>query len=79
MNFVYCTYDRHAPEILNILNEAIVNSTALYDYQPRTLENMASWFKVKEAGSYPVIGVVGENNQLMGFANHRKNSTSLLA
>jgi Sortase and related acyltransferases len=70
MNFVYCTYDRHAPEILNILNEAIVNSTALYDYQPRTLESMASWFKVKDAGSFPVIGVFSENNQLMGFASY---------
>jgi hypothetical protein len=34
---------------------------------------------VKETGSFPVIGVLSENNQLMGFANHRKNSTSLLA
>jgi L-amino acid N-acyltransferase YncA len=75
MNFVYCTDDRHAPEILMILNEAIVNSTALYEYQPRTLEDMA----VKETGSFPVIGVLSENNQLMGFAHHRKNSTSLLA
>lgn len=69
MQFVNCTYDNHADEILAILNDAIVNSTALYDYQPRTLDNMVSWFKVKEAGQFPVIGIM-ENNQLIGFASY---------
>ena len=31
-------------EILAILNEAIENSTALYDYRPRTMATMDSWF-----------------------------------
>ncbi|MBE9155985.1 N-acetyltransferase [Nodosilinea sp. LEGE 06152] len=70
MRYIHCTYDMHAPAILNILNEAIVNSTALYDYQPRTLESMVSWFKTKDAGSYPVIGVHDDSNQLLGFASY---------
>ncbi len=40
-----CTLDQ-APEILAIFNDAIMNSTALYDYQPRTLANMEAWFSV---------------------------------
>ncbi|KEA65633.1 Phosphinothricin N-acetyltransferase [Marinobacterium lacunae] len=69
MQFVHCTYDAHAEQILAILNEAIVNSTALYDYEPRTLESMSTWFKVKESGSFPVMGAV-ENGKLIGFASY---------
>ena len=69
MQFVNCTFDAHAEQILEILNDAIVNSTALYDYQPRTLENMADWFNAKQSAAYPVIGVM-ENGQLRGFASY---------
>lgn len=70
MRFIFCTYDVHANAILAILNDAIVNSTALYDYQPRTLENMAQWFEAKRNGDFPVIGAVDENNRLLGFASY---------
>lgn len=64
-----CTYEEHAPTILEILNEAIANSTALYDYKPRALETMAGWFKAKEAGRFPVIGAM-EGERLLGFASY---------
>ena len=32
MRFVTCAHDRHAESILGILNDAILTSTALYDY-----------------------------------------------
>ncbi|MFL6551725.1 MAG: GNAT family N-acetyltransferase [Povalibacter sp.] len=70
MQFLSCTYDSHAPQILEILNDAIVNSTALYDYRPRTLENMVTWFKAKDAGQFPVIGAVDERRELLGFASY---------
>lgn len=70
MYHIHCTHDRHALEILDILNEVIVTSTALYDYQPRTRESMVSWFKTKEAGSYPIVGAIDDSNQLMGFASY---------
>jgi L-amino acid N-acyltransferase YncA len=41
MHPVLCTEERHAGQILAIFNEAIVNSTALYDYKPRAPESMA--------------------------------------
>jgi len=69
MQFVACTHDAHAAAILEILNEAIVNSTALYDYKPRALEAMVGWFKAKEAGRFPVIGAM-EGSQLLGFASY---------
>jgi len=65
-----CTPARHSDAILAILNEAIANSTALYDYKPRTRENMASWFEAKTRGHYPVIGVENEAGDLLGFASY---------
>ena len=53
-----------------ILNECIVNSTALYDYQPRTPAMMQAWFEAKTKGDYPVIGAVNEAGELMGFASY---------
>jgi L-amino acid N-acyltransferase YncA len=69
MQFVACTHDAHAPAILDILNDAIVNSTSLYDYDPRGPETMVGWFKAKDAGRFPVIGAV-ERERLVGFASY---------
>jgi L-amino acid N-acyltransferase len=70
MNIVACTYDSHAPAILGILNEAIVNSTALYDYVLRPPESMIGWFRAKQENGYPVIGAVADDGTLMGFASY---------
>jgi len=53
MRLVSCTKQLHAAAILNILNDAIVNSTALYDYEPRGPESMQAWFAAKVTGGYP--------------------------
>ena len=69
MKVVACTFERHAPQVLAILNDAIVTSTALFDYVPRPVESMVAWFGSKQAGGYPVIGVEGEQGELLGFAS----------
>lgn len=70
MRIIACTYDSHASTILDIFNDVIINSTALYDYEPRSAESMVCWFKAKEAGRNPIIGAVDDNGQLLGFANY---------
>lgn len=70
MHFIHCTHEQHALPILDIFNEAIANSTALYDYHPRTLESMVPWFNNKIAGQFPVIGAVDDSAQLLGFASY---------
>jgi L-amino acid N-acyltransferase len=70
MNFVDCTCLDHGAAILDIFNEAIVNSTALYDYQPRTLENMVEWFDRKTTHNFPVIGAENDSGELLGFASY---------
>jgi phosphinothricin acetyltransferase len=70
MNIVACDPARHSAAILSIFNDAIANSTALYDYRPRAPESMNPWFEAKSKGRYPVIGVEDETGTLMGFASY---------
>jgi len=69
MKIIRCD-NSYSGQILAIFNEAILNSTALYDYKPRTPEMMAAWFAAKEKGNYPVIGVVSPEGNLMGFGSY---------
>ncbi|HEV7609258.1 MAG TPA: GNAT family N-acetyltransferase [Steroidobacteraceae bacterium] len=68
MKLVDCEPRRHAAPILEIFNEAIANSTALYDYQLRTPDSMVSWFAGKAQKRYPVIGLENAAGDLLGFA-----------
>lgn len=70
MHLADCTHEQHAQPILSILNEATANSTAIYDYQPRTLDSMTGWFKAKEVGHSPVLGLVSDAGELLGFASY---------
>ena len=66
---VACTHARHAQAIVDIFNDAIVNSTALYDYQPRPLASMETWFANKDKGGFPVIGIEDEAGTLLAFGS----------
>lgn len=70
MNLVDCTHQRHAGAILAIFNDAILTSTALYDYKERTEASMQTWFDAKRAGGFPVIGFEDQDGTLMGFASY---------
>lgn len=70
MQITECTHDRHALAILDILNDAIVNTTALYDYHVRPLSSMTAWFAAKRAGDFPVLGAIDVDERLMGFASY---------
>jgi L-amino acid N-acyltransferase YncA len=67
---VDCTYGVHAGAILDILNRAILSSTALYDYEARTLDDMAAWFEGKREGGFPVLGAIDDRGVLAGFASY---------
>ena len=70
MHLVTCTQERHAGAILAILNDAIVHSTALYDYRPRPPESMAPWFATKSGNDFPVLGYEDDDGTLMAFASY---------
>jgi len=67
---VHCTFKRHAEAILDIFNDAILHSTALYDYKPRASESMVGWFNAKRAGEFPVIGVEDGAGVLLAFGSY---------
>ena len=69
VRLIDCEEAIYASAILDILNEAIVNSTALYDYAPRSLQAMANWFAVKREKEFPVVGAVDASGNLLGFAS----------
>ena len=69
MTWIECGRERLEP-IRAIFNDAIVNSTALYDYEPRSVAVMEAWFAAKAAGNLPVIGVLDESGELMGFGSY---------
>jgi L-amino acid N-acyltransferase len=64
-----CNEKEHAEAILALFNDAIVNSTALYDYHPRPPESMQKWFATKQVQHCPVIGVVDGQGKLLAFAS----------
>lgn len=70
MKLIACIEERHAAAILDIFNDAIVHSTALYDYKPRAPETMGPWFAAKQRGGWPVIGAEDEHGTLLGFASY---------
>ena len=70
METIICQYEPHGQAILRIFNRAIATSTALYDYEPRTLATIQSWFATKAANNYPIIGIEADNGNLAGFATY---------
>ncbi|AXG74469.1 N-acetyltransferase [Flavobacterium arcticum] len=56
-------------QILSIVNHAILHTTAIYDYKPRTLTDMEHWFTAKQQGNFPVLVAV-QNNIIVGYASY---------
>lgn len=70
MTVVACSLERHGAAILDIFNEAIATSTALYDYKPRAPESMPPWFEAKAKAGCPVVGVEDDSGTLMAFGSY---------
>lgn len=69
MKLISCS-KQYSQAILDILNEEILNSTSLYDYRPREIESMSAWFDVKQKNSFPVVGLVDDDGQLVAFGSY---------
>ena len=60
--------DEDLPAILEIYNDVILNTTAVYDYIPHSLERRREWFNDKKTEGYPVF-VAEEDDVLLGFSS----------
>jgi len=52
--------------MLDIYNEVIKNSTAVFQYDPHTLEMRKEWFAKKHEENHPVF--IAEENEVVGFS-----------
>ena len=60
--------EEHLPAIRAIYNDAILRTTALWEYAPRSEATIQAWWEAKRTGGFPVLGVeVG--GELAGFAS----------
>jgi phosphinothricin acetyltransferase len=57
------------PAILEIYNDAVLHTTASYDYEPRTLENRVAWFEDHQKSNYPVFVAVDEAGHAAGWSS----------
>lgn len=69
MHLIDCTRS-YADQILAIYNDAILTTTAMYEYVQRPQTSMIAWFDAKEQGGYPVIGLVDEQDKLLAFGTY---------
>lgn len=70
MRIIDCQFSLHGETILAIFNDAIANTTALYEYAPRDSARIEQWFAAKHASNFPVFGAVNQQGELMGFASY---------
>ena len=61
--------ERDLIKILEIYNDAVLNTTAVYTYNAQTLEERKLWFQKKTEDQLPVW-VFEENNEVLGFATY---------
>ena len=54
--------------MLAIYNDAILNTTAVYDYQPRPSDLQRQWFEAKQAQRLPVF-VAHDGATIIGFGS----------
>jgi phosphinothricin acetyltransferase len=56
------------PQMLDIYNDVILNTTAVYDYEAHTMDMRRQWFETKQQQGFPVF-VAEENGVVLGFSS----------
>lgn len=59
----------HLPGILEIYNDAILNTTSIYNYEPFTFEEIEQWFTDKKMSNHPVL-VTEIGDRVAGFTTY---------
>lgn len=58
-----------APGILEIYNDAILHTTAIWNDVPVDLANRVAWMQERQARGYPVLVAVDTREQVLGYAS----------
>lgn len=62
---------KDAYQILQIMNDAILNSTAIYDYQPRDAHYVSNWLVQQLKDHMPVIVAV-QDGKCIGYGSYAR-------
>ncbi|SEI25186.1 GNAT family N-acetyltransferase [Pseudomonas asplenii] len=57
------------PAIRDIYNDAVLNSTAIWNEQPVDLGNRQAWFSARQAQNYPILVIVDATDSVLGYAS----------
>ena len=56
------------PAMLEIYNEIILNTTAVWHYEPHTLEMRKEWFEQRQKEGFPIFVAI-EEQKMLGFSS----------
>ena len=60
--------EQDLPAIRDIYNDAVRNTTAIWNEQPVDLANRQTWFQARQAQGYPILVSI-ENDEVTGYAS----------
>lgn len=61
--------ERDLPEVLEIYNDIILTNTAVYMYEPQSIQEKLQWFNDRKIAGYPLL-VFEEDGEVAGFATY---------
>jgi len=57
------------PALLAIYNDAVLNTTAIWNEQPVDLANRQAWFDARQAQGYPILVAHDDDGQVLGYSS----------
>ena len=57
------------PAILDIYNDAVLTTTATYDYEPRSLQHRMQWFDDHERIGFPIFVAEDDQGKIVGWSS----------
>ncbi|WP_338526399.1 N-acetyltransferase family protein [Pseudomonas batumici] len=57
------------PAIRDIYNDAVLNTTAIWNEQPVDLGNRQAWFSARQGQGYPILVIVDGSDSVLGYAS----------
>ena len=66
---VPAVFERHAAFMLELLNDAVVHTTWVYDLEPHPESYMREYFDARATGGYPLLAAEDDDGAFLGFAS----------
>jgi len=69
MRIVPAVFERHAAFMLELLNDAVLHTTWVYDCEPHPESFMREYFDVHAEANYPILAAESDDGAFLGFAS----------